>query len=159
MPAISLTSPAPMPPTEYRGSKVARPTTVPSRAAPNPVQPLIQTLNAMPERTIGKVIQLGTRSSLPSIQAADDEHDTDKLDVQILSEERMPIHDVTFLSPIGTAEFEEKVFRRRTKGIAFTSGRCAPAGGCCQPYGHCADCKGQPLHHRDHRNVDPKRKH
>src|SRR5258708_38289148 len=70
MPAISFTSPAPIPPTLYKGRRQARPAAMPARAMPNPSQPETEALYASPVRTIGNVIQLGTLNCLPSIYAA-----------------------------------------------------------------------------------------
>src|SRR3990172_8408913 len=70
MPPISFTSPAPMPPTLYRGNRQARPTIIPPRPSPRPDQPPTAVLYSSPEKTIEYVSQFGTRSCLPSMYAA-----------------------------------------------------------------------------------------
>src|SRR5262245_14089893 len=66
-PANSLTSPAPMPPMAYIGSRQAIATPVPSRLHKSPYQPNAIVAKIQPLTMNGYVSQLGTLSSMASI--------------------------------------------------------------------------------------------
>src|SRR5689334_20483167 len=69
-PAISFTSPAPMPPIAYKGKSVKRPTAAPPADVNNSAVPPFQNAKIKPPAIKLNVSQLGTRSERPSMTAA-----------------------------------------------------------------------------------------